>query len=507
MKPLLLIIVMAVPISVRADAVLDWNELTLQTIRRNNTPPPVAARTLAMVHGAIYDALNSIERTHDPLRVLVAEASGASPQAAAAQSAFRVLVSVYPNEKSLLEDELRSRLATVADGSGKSAGIRLGEIVAARIMAWRSNDNSSTAYRYRPGIRPGDWQPTPPGFKSALLPQWKFVTPFGIPSAASFRPSLPPPLSSSEYGRDLLEVQSLGSTQSLLRTAEQTDIANFWADGAGTVTPPGHWNRIAQTVARSANTSLNDNARLFALLNIALADAAIVCWDAKFSCHLWRPVTAIQNADQDGNDLTLKDSGWLPLLETPPFPSCTSGHSTFSGAASQVLALFFQRDNMPFRDSSEGRLSSREFAGFSQAAEEAGRSRIYGGIHFEFDNQGGLKSGRAVGRYIFDHLLRNRSQPRAGEIVSREAYRLSPSIPSQVIAPSYGSITTFSPTAEVPNIWHSVDDSSASPQVGYSGSTVVVLSPVEIGVPAVTSVAPTQILYACPILHEYASQP
>lgn len=474
MKTTLLLLVVAIPVTVRADVVLEWNEVTLQVIRRNNTPPPLAARTLAMVHGAMYDAVNSVERTHQPLRVYVPDMSAASSAAAAAEAAFRILISHYPNERANMEATVSASLAAISDGTAKSDGIRLGDMVAARMIAWRSNDRSSAPYGYRPGTRVGDWQPTPPGFKAALLPQWPFVTPFGIPSAASFRPALPPKLNTSEYARDLREVQTLGSATSVTRTAEQTDIALFWSDGVGTVTPPGHWNHIAQTVAYSENLTMSDNARLFALLNVALMDASIVCWDTKFTCNMWRPVTAIQRADVDGNDQTDKDANWLPLLETPPFPTCSSGHSTFSGAAAQVLALFFGKDEIKFVDSSEGSSNRREFASFSQAAEEAGRSRIYGGIHFEFDNQAGQKSGRAVGRYISEHLFQRLSKPASStDLASREALR--PTVPGTapaLIPPANEpGATTLGPTIESHVIWHSAGYLGLAPE--YAGSTVI----------------------------------
>lgn len=482
MRSMLLLMAVALPVTAQADVVLEWNEVTLQVIRRNNTPPPMAARTLAMVHGAIYDAVNSIERTHQSLRVFIPEMSGASPAAAASQAAYRVLISLYPNERMNMDATLSASLAPIADSPAKSDGIRLGDMVAARMIAWRSNDRSSAPYRYRAGTRIGDWQPTPPGFKPALLPQWPFVTPFGIPIASSFRPGLPPALNSSEYARDLREVQTLGSAQSVTRSAEQTDIALFWSDGVGTVTPPGHWNRIAQTVAYSENISTSDSARMFALLNVALMDASIVCWDTKFTCNLWRPVTAIQRADVDGNDQTEKDANWLPLLETPPFPTCSSGHSTFSGAAAEVLALFFRKDEMKFVDSSEGSSNRREFASFSQAANEAGRSRIYGGIHFEFDNQAGLKSGRAVGRYVFDHLFQRLPKPASTELASRDANRVSPSAADPVV-------TTLKPSTEPPHLWHSAGYSGIAPESFVEPSTLA---------DPFTSLAPVQAYYAGP---------
>jgi hypothetical protein len=270
----------------------------------------------------------------------------------------------------------------------------VGELVAANIINWRNDDGSARSIEHSPGTRPGEWRPTPPDYKPALLPNWTSVVPFGIAHASQFRPPFPPQLSSAEYARDFEEVKLFGAANSTARDENQTQIAVFWADGPGTVTPPGHWNRIARTAARSRDLSLNENARLFALLNVALADAAIACWDMKYACNFWRPITAIHEADNDGNDQTTRDPSWRPLLATPPFPSCTSGHSTFSGAAAQMLFLFFGRDDVAFMDTSgglsahhrrDGRAESaeqkgtvplartRSFASFSQAAEEAGQ--------------------------------------------------------------------------------------------------------------------------------------
>jgi hypothetical protein len=402
--PLLLLV--SVHTLARADVVDDWNDAALAAIKRHATPPPVAARTLAMTHVAIFDALNSIEPTHQSFRIHVPNAATASPDAAAAQAAFRVLAHHYPADEFRLQTALAESLSRIPDGPAKSAGIRLGDLAATNIINWRSGDGAERTAPYVPGTQPGQWRPTPADYKPALLPNWASLKPFGIAHASQFRPPFPPELSSAEYARDFEEVRMLGAANSTARNEEQTQIALFWADGPGTVTPPGHWNRIARSVARSRNLSRQENARLFALLNVALADAAIVCWDMKYACNFWRPVTAIHEADTDGNPQTNRDPTWRPLLETPPFPSCTSGHSTFSGAAAQILFLFFGQDDVGFTDTSGQARVSRTFASFSQAAEEAGRSRIYGGIHFQFDNRGGLESGRAVGQYIFDRYLK-----------------------------------------------------------------------------------------------------
>jgi membrane-associated phospholipid phosphatase len=230
-------------------------------------------------------------------------------------------------------------------------------------------------------------------------------------SGEQFRPPPPPALSSAGYVTSFQEVKALGAAASTTRTPEQTQIALFWADGDGTVTPPGHWNRIAQAVAVARGNSLAGNARLFALLNIALADAAVVAWDCKYKYDLWRPVTAIRCADLTGNPDTAVDPDWTPLIKTPPFPSYTSGHSTFSSAAAAVLANFFGTDALPFATTSEDLPGvTRSFGRFSAAAEEAGMSRIYGGIHWSFDNSAGLTSGRDLGDYVSRHFLLPRTE-------------------------------------------------------------------------------------------------
>jgi hypothetical protein len=288
------------------------------------------------------------------------------------------------------------------------------------VLAWRRHDGSRRRVAYTPDTAVGLWRPTPPGFKAALLPQWPEVRPFGVRDVAAFRPEPAPALTSAEYTRDFNEVKRLGSRDSATRTADQTIIAWFWDDGAGTSSPPGHWNLIAQVVARRQGNTVPENARLFALLNVALADAGIVCWDCKYRFRVWRPITAIRQADRDGNPDTLADVRWNPLLETPPFPSYTSGHSTFSGAAAAALAHFFGTDAVAFTVGSEGLAATeRSFARFSEAAAEAGRSRIYGGIHYEFDNRVGLALGRAVA----GEIARTRLLPATEELAKAAARR------------------------------------------------------------------------------------
>jgi membrane-associated phospholipid phosphatase len=388
------------------DVVLYWNEVALNAIKSDRTPPPLAARNLAILHAALYDVVNSIDGRHRPYRVALRPEGAVSVEASAAIAAHRVLLELYPRQVEPCDAALDATLENVPDGPAKEGAVTFGQRVAEQILSWRAEDGARRGVRYTPSYTPGLWRPTPPGFQEAMLPQWRYLTPFAIPSTRDFLPALPPALTSSAYTEALNEVKSLGRRDSGTRTADQTVIAQFWDDGAGTVTPPGHWNRIAQTVSRQRGQSLADNARLFASLNITLADAAILCWEGKYGFNYWRPITAIHEADRDDNPNTTPDRSWDSLLTTPPFPSYPSGHSTFSGAAATALARFFGSDAIPFRIGSEGMPGVvRDYAGFWHAAQEAGRSRIYGGIHYEFDNQEGLRTGRDLADFIARRYL------------------------------------------------------------------------------------------------------
>jgi membrane-associated phospholipid phosphatase len=395
---------LALPNPIQSDPVLLWNEVVLETIRAQRTPPPVAARNLAIVHAAIFDAMNAIDGDYASYR-FAGRAPDASPDVAAAVAAHRALVELYPGRAGTFDRELETLLAGIADGTSKLQGMWLGRQAAEAILEERRNDGADLRLPYQPALGPGSWNPTPPEYLPALLPHWRLLTCFCMPGAAQLRPLGPPALNEAVYAQSFIEVRGLGALNSNVRTPEQTEIALFWADDVGTVTPPGHWNRIAQDVARSHRTTTLENARLFALLNLALADAAIACWDCKYHYGFWRPVQAIR---MTGSDRALAgDPGWTPLLRTPPFPSYVSGHSTFSGAAAAVLAKFFGSDRIPFTVKSEGGMRglTRSFSSFSTAAQEAGRSRIYGGIHWEFDNADGLALGRSMGEHVAGNFL------------------------------------------------------------------------------------------------------
>lgn len=392
--------------TVHADVVTDWNTAALNAIRAGRTPPPVASRALAMLHASIYDAVNGIDRRSESYIVASRVPASASKEAAASAAAHLVLAALFPASQASFDDLYVELLSSISNGPQKSRGISWGESVAQEILALRANDGSSDVVSPPSGTGPGAWQPTPPAFAPYLLPQWGLVAPFAMAMSSQFRPLGPPALSSAQYAAEYNEVKALGAVTGSTRTTDQTEIALFWADGAGTATPPGHWNSIAQSVAAAQGNTLEDNARLFALLNVAMADAAICAWDAKYFYHFWRPVTAIRNGDTDGNPDTIKDSTWSSLIVTPPFPDYVSGHSTFSGAASTVLAMFYGTDQIAFTTGSDilpG--TTRSFSRFSDAADEAAASRLYGGIHYRSANDDGLASGISIGEWTVANFM------------------------------------------------------------------------------------------------------
>ena len=388
----------------------DWNETALLAIKSDRTAPPKAARALAMMHVAMYDAVNGITQTHEPYFVQAKAGDGASPESAAAVAARLVLLRLFPAQQAAFDATYNKVLRAIPPGEGKRASIDWGEHVSQTLLAYRAQDGAQATVIYVSRNPIGVWRPTEPAFAKPALPQWPGVKPFAMTSAAQFRPAMPPLLTSAAYADDFNKTKQLGAKNSTTRTPEQTTIARFWADGPGTVTPPGHWNVIARQLAVQRGNTMEENARLFALLNIAEADAGILCWDCKYACDFWRPITAIQNADLDENPATEKDADWKPFLATPPFPEYTSGHSTFSSAGATVLAAFFGSDNIPFTTTSEDVQGvSRSFTSFSEAAAEAGMSRIYGGIHFMSANQQGLLSGARLGQFVMEYFLRKSS--------------------------------------------------------------------------------------------------
>jgi hypothetical protein len=402
----------------RADEVLYWNTVALDLVQQNATNPPKTSRDLAIIQASVYDALNAIDRAYSPLYFQPAVTGPASREAAVAAAAHQALLGLYPSYASSLNGILSTRLASIPDEAAKDNGIALGRNVANSMLTWRAADGWDAGFTYVGGTAPGQWRPTPPDFKPGLAPLWGQVTPFAIPSADEFRSGPPPALNTPEYAAAVNEVKLLGASHSAARTPDQTQIATFWDDPPGTTAAPsGKWNQIAQVLAEQFHNTLAENARMLALLNLAQADAGIVCWDTKYTFDLWRPETAIHLADTDGNPDTRADPDWKPFLTTPPFPEYVAGHSVFGGAGAETLALFFGTDDISFEiEAGFGVLPgvTRSFDSLSDAAIENGLSRIYGGIHYSFSDLNGIACGREVGSYVFENCAGPIPAPRAG---------------------------------------------------------------------------------------------
>jgi len=397
-------LVLAGPLT--ADVVTDWNNSMLTAIRVERMNPPRASRALAITHLAIFDAVNGIQRDFRPYHVQTLAPAGASLEAAIAAAGQTALAALFPNQGTNYNAVATAQLAAVADGQAKTDGIAWGTQVAQAMLALRADDGSTANVPYTPGTGPGQWQPTPPANAAALLPGWGLVKPFTMTSGGQFRPPAPPPVTSSAYSFEFNTVKLYGGTTSTARTEDQTQVAQFWNDGAGTETPPGHWHHIAQIAAEARGNTLAQNARLFALLGAATADAAIASWDAKFAYHYWRPITAIRAAATDGNPETEADEAWSSFIPTPPFPEYTSGHSTFSRSSATILAGFFGTDAVPFTAPSDGLPGiTRSYNGFSEAADESGISRLYGGIHWPSANIHGQAAGFNLARQAIGNFL------------------------------------------------------------------------------------------------------
>jgi hypothetical protein len=507
-----------------ADPVLEWNKIALDALQYDSTlganalqnAPTKSSRALAIVSAAVYDAVNSIDGSHDPYLIQVKAPKDASITAAVAQAAHDTLVSLLPDYQPVLDADLTADLASVPDVQARNDGAQVGRIVATAILAARSNDGSNVAMPYTPGDQPGQWRPDPlhPD-QTAVGSLWGNVTPFALHSAEQFHAPAPPDITSEAYADAYLEVKNYGGdgvTTPTMRTPEQTQIAIFWGyDGSpGLGTPPVHYNQIAETLAVQQHNSVVDNARFFALINIAMADAGITAWDSKYDYNFWRPVTAIRENDPgtgpsglgSGNPYLYNpdhgidegDQNWSPLGApadngsgtnfTPAFPSYVSGHSTFGGALFQMMADFFGTNNIHFTIGSDefngvttdqnGNVRPvvfRSYNSFSQAMEENGQSRIYLGIHWQFDNQQGIALGTDVANYVFHHLLQQRKnehnhhedaiQPTNSSSSGSASSSATPAVASTPTAAT-GSSVDATQTATTTTIATALSDSTGS---------------------------------------------
>jgi len=391
----------------QVNPVVQWNRALLAIVR---TPGAQSAtvhptRSFAIMHAAIYDAVNAIDRKHRPYLVRLSSVPrDASQEAAAAAAAHEVLVALYPAFKTALDAQLQQSLAQIPDGNGKAEGVLIGQDVADRVLATRSNDGSNAPpIPYVFGTAPGDYQSTPPNF--APQPQftnWSHVRPFALERANQFRPGPPPTLASDAYGDAFNQIKSLGIANSTTATADEALTGRFW-NGA----IQNYWNEIAQTLSQARGLSTAQNARLFALLNLSFADDVIAFYDAKYTYNFWRAVTAIRAGDADNNPETVADPNWLPEVgKTAPDPSYPGAHAVISAAGAEVLISFFDRDRFDFNVTSEVLPGvERSFTSISTAAEEATLSRIFGGQHFRFDLTTGQRLGRDVADFVLDNFL------------------------------------------------------------------------------------------------------
>ena len=393
---------------VQEDVILQWNRVLMETVRTPGQQPAtiMPVRSYAIMHAAMFDAVNSIDGSYTSYLTDVPGSPNASIEAAAAQAAHDVLVGLYPTRAGIFDTELAISLQGI-DENRAQQGIRVGQIVAERMLAARANDGwNVTPPAYSLPATPGNWQPAP---GSATFTHYPSVIPFGISSGTQFRPSPPPPLTSATYAADLNEVKELGSVSSATRTADQTHVAQLWA-GVGTTTNFLFvWNNVARSVATARDITTVEKARLFALPNFALHDALQTTFASKFFYGLWRPVTAIRRAEEDGNASTTADPSWSSLITAPPYPSYAGNMAAIGTSQSTMLGLLFGRDDIPFQHTWEGpNGTTRSYAGFGAMANEQERARVYGGIHFTLDNVAGQSAGRNVANYIFANVMRPR---------------------------------------------------------------------------------------------------
>ena len=421
------------------DVVLDWNSTLFNAIQANNIKigkeleqgdiegalelAALDPRNAAIVHLAIYDAVNAIDRSHASYFVNIdpSETVSASLEAAVVGAAYQALINLYPGEKDAFEAQKTRSLAEIPNGEAKELGYSLGVRVANEILQLRSNDGAIEAFfkPYTAQPIPGVWRPTINSSTDeiggeALLPGWGDVTPFAISSVEDVIQSAglegPPALDSIQYAEELEQVRLFGGLEDtdvtdVIRTPEQTEIAKFWAyDRSDTFGEP--YNLIAQRVALQQGNTITENAQLLALMNMAIADAGVVAFDVKYTYNQWRPITGIREADTDGNLYTVQDPNWKSLLDTPSHPDYIAAHSVLGAAAGTVLASFYGTNNISFNLTSQELPGvARYFQGFRDFVEENSISRFYGGVHLPSSNEAGLLAGTAVGNYVVDNFL------------------------------------------------------------------------------------------------------
>lgn len=381
-----------------ADAVLDWNEVALARVIAAGQAPPDGARSMAMVHVAMFDAVNAIDHRYASYAFRGRAPADSSADAAASAAARTVLATLFPDQLQQIDSAYTAVLAQVADGNSKSAGIALGEQVAAECLSMRADDGTEVLNTYRPRTTPGAYIPT------TLLAstQWPRVKPWFMKDAARFRPDPPPTLTGALWARDYEEIRSVGAKQSATRTPAQTDTARFW-----TIVGPASWNPVVRSLAASRPSRLVDNARLFALVNMAATDAFVAVFDAKYAYNFWRPITAIRNGDLDGNDVTELDSSWLPLVETPMHPEYPCAHCITAAAVAEVLESQLGKGQVApiTMTSATAPGVTHRWTRVADYVTEVNNARVWGGLHYRNSTQVGEAMGRKIGALAIKEIL------------------------------------------------------------------------------------------------------
>jgi hypothetical protein len=385
-------------VTVHADVITDWNDKVVAVGVQARQAPFVHTRNAAIVHVAMFEAINAIDRRYTPYRLQVSTAAGTSREAAAAAAAHFALARLYPDQAKDFESLYHTSLAAVPDGAPKSNGIQLGEQVAGEILALRAKDGADAQNTYRPYTMAGTYVPTALPVGST----WGQVTPFALPEGSQFRPAAPVALSSAQWAKDYNEVKKMGAKTGAGRTAEQTEIARVWE-----LTGPGLHNPVARQLAATKNLDVLDNARLFALYAMAMADSYIVVFDAKYTYNFWRPVTAIRNGDSDGNDATERDPAWEPFIATPMHPEYPCAHCINTTAGAAVLEALFGDTVPPFslmNPTAPG--VTRKFSRLSDYVKESIDARVYDGVHYRTSGEVGVAMGRKIGDYTVQNSLK-----------------------------------------------------------------------------------------------------
>jgi membrane-associated phospholipid phosphatase len=385
--------------------ILDWSNVAFEAAGgASEGHPLLASRIEAMMHIAIHDALNAIVPVYGSYIYKSHQYNLANPFAAAASAAHTVLKASWPNSALMLDAKLSASLSGIADGNAKTQGIALGIAAGNAILALRAGDGAfqNPVTDVPVSTVPGVYNAVPPNnFMYGAF--WKTMQLFSLKTHDQFRSSPPPALSSPVYAKDFNEIKEVGKIISSVRTADQSTYANFWYEFADI-----GWNRIARIQAKDHNTDLYTTARIFALLNIALADTYIAFFDSKYFYYTWRPYTAIRAAGTDGNDKTVADPDWVSFLITPPIPEYPSGHSALGNAASIILSHFFGHNSSFTTTSTTASVAGyeRSFKSFKQAADENAGSRVIAGIHFRFACDAGQKMGDKIGKWTLDNYLK-----------------------------------------------------------------------------------------------------